>query len=71
VLISGEVQDTSCHCATAIKNYLLPDPDEGFVEFGINTLNVIYRQLLVQHLFVEWHCESTVNKFTMIQSLKI
>lgn len=61
VYIKYKIPATTLH-----QRFYLPDPNERLVEFRINALNVIYRQLLIQHLFIEWHRKSTVYEFTVI-----
>ena len=45
------------------------DPYEGVVVFRVNGLQVLNGQLLVQHLLVEGHAETVVNKLPMKESL--
>ena len=56
------------HNAHTHIQYLL-DPHEGVVEFRVDTLQVLNSQFLTQHLLVEWHAETVVYKFSVIQGL--
>ena len=48
---------------------MLPDPDEGVVELGVDGLQVLQQQLLVEHALVEGQREACVDELAVEQRL--
>ena len=47
-----------------------PNPDERVVELGVNGLQVLHGELLLEDLLVEGHAESVVNELVVKQCLQ-